>query len=275
LKAAENLFETGLSPWIFEAAEFPVSLKGTPLHIDFILRNRNENSYFVAECKRCDPSVSNWCFVKAPYVSRGAFSGRERIVRELILKKKESSVVQTGLQWITRSSDIYHLPFELKNRDKGEGHYGRGKIDEAVTQVLRGLNGLIDLAIESAKKSTKAFLNFDRSDNLYASFMPVIFTTAKLWTCACDISAGDIESGKIDIGDAKLTEKKWLFYQYGQSPALKHAYSSVRQESDISEILYLDYTRTIPIVNAAAIGDFLSDGFWKDPDDWQKDLPTR
>lgn len=274
LKAAENLYETGLSPWVFEAAEFPVSLKDTPLHIDFILRNKNESSYFVAECKRCDTSLSNWCFIKAPYVSRGASSGRERIVRELIFKKRESSVIKTGLQWITRSSEIYHLPFELKNRDKGEGHYGRGQINEAVTQVLRGLNGLIDLAIESAKKSNRAFLTFDSSDNLYASFMPVVFTTAKLWVCDCDISTGDIESGKVDIGEAKLKEKKWLYYQYGQSPALKHPYSSVRQESDISQILYLDYTRTIPIVNSAAIGDFLSDGSWKYPDDWQSDLPS-
>ncbi len=27
LKAAENLYETNRSPWLFEAAEFPVSLK--------------------------------------------------------------------------------------------------------------------------------------------------------------------------------------------------------------------------------------------------------
>lgn len=88
IKVAENCFKTGTSPWIFEVAEFPVSLKEISLHIDFILRNQYEYSYLVAECKRCDPSLSNWCFIKAPYVGRGISGKGERIVRELIFQKK-------------------------------------------------------------------------------------------------------------------------------------------------------------------------------------------
>ena len=273
LKAARNLHDTGFSPWVFEAAEFPVAINDKSLHIDFILRNKNESAYLVAECKRCDPSISNWCFVKAPYVSRSISSGGERVVRELLFKKRDSSQIRSGLQWIVRTNELYHLPFELKNREKGEGHYGRGQINEAVTQVLRGLNGIVDLAVESEMNNRRAFFKFDQRDNLYATFMPVIFTTANLWTCNSDISEADIDTGNIVLSAAKLTEKKWLFYQYSQSPDLKHSHTALRQDVDISKILYLDYTRTIPIVNAAAISDFLSNSFWQHPDDWQTDLP--
>ena len=274
LKTIESIYRTGRSPWGFEAAEFPVSLKNTPVHIDFILAHKEEYSYIIAECKRCDPSLSNWCFIKAPYVSRGPSRG-ERIVRELIIKAKGSPVIKTGLQWIVRSNEVYHLPFELRNRGKGEGQYGRGQINDSVTQVLRGLNGLIELAIESAKRGSMAFLKSDPRENLYATFMPVVFTTAKLWVSDCDISLGNIESGNIEIEESKLHEVKWLFYQYGQSPALKHSYSAVRENSDISQILYLDYTRTIPIVNASGIGEFLSDDLWHWPADWQSDIDIK
>jgi hypothetical protein len=71
LKATEKCYKASGSPWVFEAVEFPVSLQGISPHIDFILKNRNESAYLVAECKRCDPSISNWCFIKAPYISRG------------------------------------------------------------------------------------------------------------------------------------------------------------------------------------------------------------
>ena len=97
LKTAENLFKENASPWVFEASEFPVLNKKIPTHIDIILRNKHEQSFLIAECKRCDPAISNWCFVKAPYVSRKTSSGRERIVRELVFKRKVSNSAKTGL----------------------------------------------------------------------------------------------------------------------------------------------------------------------------------
>lgn len=269
LKTAEKLFEEKSSPWVFEVAEFPVLNKSIPLHIDFILRNKHEQSSLIAECKRCDPAISNWCFIKAPYVSRGTSSGRERIVRELVFKIRDTNIVKTGLQWISRSSDIYRLSFELKSKAKGEGCYGRGQINDAITQVLRGLNGMIEFAVNELTKGNHALFKEDNKGTMYASYLPVIFTTAKLWVCDCDISEADLESGKVNLDEAKLEERKWLFYQYAQSPDLKHPYSIAGLDSDISHILYSDYTRTIPIVNAEGIKEFLSDSFWTEPEDWQ------
>lgn len=269
LKAAQNYFEEKVSPWVFEVAEFPVLNRSTPLHIDFILRNKLEQSYFIAECKRCDPAISNWCFIKAPYVSRGTSSGRERLVREIVFKKRDTNIVRTGLQWIDRSSDIYRLPFELKSNNKGEGFYGRGQINDAITQVLRGFNGMIEFAVNEMKRGNLSFFKEDLLGNIYASFLPVVFTTAKLWVCDYNISDADLKSGTVDLGDANLEERKWLFYQYAQSPDLKHPYSVAGLESDLSDFLYSAYTRTIPVVNADGIREFLSSSFWTEPGDWR------
>jgi hypothetical protein len=84
LNAAKTCFEKKTSPWAFEVAEFPISINGKTVHIDFILRNTKEPFFLIAECKRSDPSLSNWCFVKAPYVSKNLAGNRERIVREVI-----------------------------------------------------------------------------------------------------------------------------------------------------------------------------------------------
>src|SRR4030043_1645904 len=78
LKKAKQLFEDGRSPWIFEPSEFPVSVQGRDVHIDFILRWYRKGMtlaeysipvYLVAECKRADPALKYWCFARAPYVS--------------------------------------------------------------------------------------------------------------------------------------------------------------------------------------------------------------
>ena len=42
------------------------SVKETPTHTDFILKNNLEPFYIVGECKRANPALLNWCFVKAP-----------------------------------------------------------------------------------------------------------------------------------------------------------------------------------------------------------------
>ena len=156
LKAADIYFKEERSPWAFEVSEFPVAVNDTPTHIDFILRNKNEPFYFIGECKRADPALSNWCFIKAPYVSRKISSG-ERIVREVVCFDPDDKYSQPkiGLDWIQRSKDIYRLAFEVKSEGKGDGKYGRGQINEATTQVLRGLNGLITFFITHFEKNKR------------------------------------------------------------------------------------------------------------------------
>jgi len=72
LRRAQELFDKGRSTWVFDVAEFPVEGTDKPIHIDFILSNRSNNVYLVIECKRVDPAVGNWCFLKLPYTRRDA-----------------------------------------------------------------------------------------------------------------------------------------------------------------------------------------------------------
>ena len=71
LKLASELYANGSSKWFFEAAEFPVQVQGLGTRIDFVLQHVDSPSfYLLAECKRVNPALSNWCFARAPFVRR-------------------------------------------------------------------------------------------------------------------------------------------------------------------------------------------------------------
>ena len=269
LKTSKKCFDDHNSPWVFEVSEFPVEINGVSTHIDFILRNTKEPFYLVAECKRADPALSNWCFVKAPFVSRMA-SGRERIVREVLVSRKASGDPPTErIDWIMRSDEIYRLAFEVKSGQKGDGKFGRGNINDAITQVLRGQNGLFNYFASKLEKTKTMPLGGSFGESKYAAFLPVIFTTAKLWVSDIDLSEADINTGKIDLPAESLVEREWLLFHYSQTPDISHALSGFSKIDELSDALYFDYTRTIPIVNAAGIQSFLSDSLWMHPEDWQ------
>jgi hypothetical protein len=270
VKAAIKYCDDQISPWGFEVAEFPVELNGTSTHIDFVLQNKNEPFFITAECKRADPAISNWCFVKSPFVSRNT-SGDERIVREVLISRKANGDPPiVDLDWIKRSENIYRLAFEVKSADKGEGKFGRGQFNDAVTQVLRGHNGLINYFASKLEKSKEMpFRRFPQENN-YAAFLPVIITTAKLWVSNVNLSEADIISGDIDFPSDGLVERDWLLYHYAQTPDISHYINSLLNIEDLSSALYLEYTKTIPIVSAAGLQSFLSDAMWRHPSDWQR-----
>ena len=270
LKASKDCVENHNSPWVFEVAEFPVEINGVSTHVDFILRNNKEPFYLAAECKRADPALSNWCFVKTPFVSR-KFGGGERIVREVLINRKASGDPPTvGLEWIMRSDEIYRLAFEVKSGEIGDGKFGRGQINDAVTQVLRGHNGLFYYFASKLEKTKSMPLGGPYGDSAYAAFLPVIFTTAKLWVSNIDLSEADLITGKIDLPSDSLEEREWLLYHYSQTPDISHELKSLTKIDELSDALYFEFTRTIPIVNAAGIQSFLSDSLWMHPEDWQR-----
>lgn len=269
LNIAERCFENKKSPWAFEVSEFPVAVNEFSTHIDFILRNKNEPFYLIAECKRANPAVANWCFVKSPYVSRKVSIG-ERIVREVISVNTDENnpKLTNSLDWIERSNDVYRLPFEVKSAEKGEAKYGRGQIADATTQVLKGLNGIVEFYVNYYNKNKELpLLRYYQASNRVA-FMPVIFTTANLWASDVNLSMTDVKDGKVDLSSVQLAPKEWIFYQYAQSPNLKHSLGNLENSEGLSDILYTDYTRTILIVRSSAIESFFSHYFWNDPYDW-------
>lgn len=257
VKAAENLYKEKKSVWLFEVAEFPVEVQGTGTHIDFILSRKqldfpnNNPCLLLAECKRVNPALSNWCFVRAPYTKSTGLSNC------LILEgigENESIIGQpifSSARIIPTSTDnFFHIDFEIKSDEIGDpSGKGRGSIKEATAQVLRGLNGFVEF-------SKKNYFWLIENKNTY--FLPVIFTTAQLWTSDCDLSLANLEKGNIDLKSANFTQRPWLYFQYNQSPSLKHSFLRPNGTFDLSTIMEFEYTRTIAVVNQSGIEEFLT-----------------
>lgn len=241
------------SRWLFEVAEFPVEVQGAGTKIDFMLRLNNTQIYIVAECKRVDPKFSNWCFVKAPYVRQDR-GGEEFFVDRVRYDKQNNMcrVTQDKLSiWVQKNA--FHIGLVVKSREKGEGGKSeKDAIEETATQVCRGVNGLINLA------GKKLDLIWSGAQNDTGSiFIPVIFTTAKLYACLCNLSSANLENGNLDISNEEISEYPFIYYQYHLSPGIKHS-ANVEQKGDrFSTVLDYEYVRTIPIVSATGIEEFL------------------
>ena len=64
INKVQELARNNESPWISPVPEFPVEVQGYGTRIDFVLRNKHHPYYLIAECKRANPSLSDWCFIK-------------------------------------------------------------------------------------------------------------------------------------------------------------------------------------------------------------------
>lgn len=261
LRRAHELNDELLSPWHFETSEFPVEVQGVPTRLDFVLSRREEAlpapiCLLVGECKRANPSLADWVFVKAPYVGRG---GTTRDVMVEYLRRDDRRLL-TGLSRLDGSDKIHHLALEVKSGAKGDsGGTGRGAIEKAATQLTRGVNGLIECLAKH-----RSYLPGD----FPVTFVPAIFTTAKVWTTDVDLAETDLVLGQIELGSAKVTEVPWLWLQYHVSPGLMHTVDrelpseSLLARKNLSGLLELEYARTIAVVGSSGIDDFLTSQRW-------------
>lgn len=248
LRRAEELAAERRSNWVFEAAEFPVGTADSPTHIDFLLRNAPSTVYLVVECKRADPAHANWCFLRAPYTRRDSLED-ELVFQEVVYQAETLVAAQPRTRHASLEST--HLGFELRTAAKGEGSGGRNAINDATAQVLRGSNGLLDHLFPEQRAY--------RGDRRSVVFVPVIFTTARLWVAKGDLSAADLTTGRLPDDWGELSSVPWLWYTYNQSSALRHRLPSVRQaQPSLSDALHAEYSRTIAIVGSDGIDTFLS-----------------
>lgn len=258
LRKIEELRSDYYFPWEYRSSEFPVGSERAGTRIDFILKHRKIPLYILAECKRANPRFSDWCFLQTPPRKR---TSQETAV-QIELVNREVGATFT-LHVIHPREGIFDLPMEIKTDLKGDAQpKGSGQaIEEAATQICRGLNGMIEFSI----KNRQAF-----SENNYVGFLPVIFTTAKLYISTADISDSDLESGNLPLSSINHEERSWLFFHYTQSPGLKHSVYSMSKATDLEDIRYQEYVRTIPIVNALGIDQFLNYGCLRSDLSWWK-----
>lgn len=243
--------------WRFLMSEFPVkSEKGT--RIDFVLeraaRSRSYKRLFlVAECKRANPATANWCFVKSPYPHRGVWGSTEYVhlecVKKTVVSDAFGGLIAGGVK-ANSDRQAYHLAFSLRTNEKGDesGQGGRqNEIEDAMGQALRGSNGFV--------------MHLDRyphllEDKEQVGILPVIFTTANLYTSDVKLDEAELATGKLTGGN--LTREAWVMCQYSMSPGLKHTGISGNAPGDLVELYQIEYIRTVPVVSVDGIHNFMA-----------------
>ena len=252
IKAAGGLYSNHKSLWSFEAAEVPVEAQGASTRIDFVMQRRNRSGdetspfYIIGECKRANPSLSNWCFAKAPYVGRNR--NHEPYIIENVNVNGNAFQGARGKSYSV-ADEAYHIAVEVRANAKGDpSGSGRGAIEQAVAQVCRGLNGFVRTLPSVVKQ---------KGIGIQVDLLPVVFTTAELFVSDADLSAADLASGDIDLGNYGFEPRPWIVLQYHMSPGLKHGIFALPQIGDLSEFMDFEYIRSIPIVNPKGVEAFL------------------
>ena len=117
------------------------------------------------------------------------------------------------------------------------------------------MNGLIQFMGRNGQLLQPGTENLPGSDGKV--LIPVIFTTAALHVCNCDLSSAEIKDGRLNISQASLTDEPWVYFQYHLSPGIKHTARRAEDFYTIETALDGEYIRTIPIVSACGIDRFL------------------
>ena len=269
IEEARKLFEStpSRSRFVPQAAEFPVVIQGEATSIDFVLKHAESHFFLACECKRANPALADWCFLRTPFVRPGA-SDKSLVVDGLATHERPD--VDANLRSVVRRRSeefqTAHIALEVKRGDvKGDAVGGsRGAIDVAATQVMRGLNGLIEFA---RSRLELCFGTNPPHGTQTVVFLPVIFTTAAIFFCDVDLSTTELASGRVDLTGARFERCDWLALQYHQTPNLKHSASVIgpRPGRTLGEVLETEFIRTIPIVSPDGIGSFLR---WASDLDW-------
>lgn len=258
LREAQRLADTRKSKWQFSVSEFPVEVQGLGTKIDFILMRGTYPLWradMICECKRANPAKSNWCFIRAPYVHRGYPSTKHtyRILESAVLSPKgELRVYAKGE---ISAAETGHVGLAVTSTEKGDARPGtnyRTQLEDAATQVMRGVNGYIEKLA-----SNPQLMNPTEEQDSIALFVPTIFTTATLWVSHSDLASANLETGTVDISLAAFERVPWLWYQYNVSPGLKHSRTGVERKGKLEDVMQEEYIRSIAVVSAGGIPDFL------------------
>lgn len=233
-------------PWFRVVSEFPVAVAQASTKIDFILQHRDRSVFLTCECKRVNPAFCDWFFARAPFVRRGG--NIDHLVAECVRYNPIEEFRASGSRFDTISHKPYHIAIEVKSGQKGDPIGGSGKaIEQAATQVCTGLNGFVEYFRSNSHDPRQQELDF--------TIIPVIFTTARLFTTSDNIGKASLATGEIELND--VSETPWLLYQYHLSPDLKHGAQHILHPKELGKVLEGEFIRTIAVVSSAGIESFL------------------
>ena len=251
--------------WYPVAQEVPVEVRGESTRIDFVLERARTKIFLVCECKRANPALSRWCFARARIVDRPAGRDRqviaERVARtvkpnSLIFNSGDKARVATVSAGALRvaAADIFHHGVAVRTGQRGDERSESGdEIERAVSQVLRGTNGLVQLLQdrpELVEESQPWFIS------------AVVFTTAELFTSDVELEKASRTTGEANWEGAAFRAVPWLAMNYNLSPGIKHTAQPENEHTSLAAIVHHEYTRTVFIVGPDGIRSFL---------DWSSD----
>lgn len=239
-----QLVEKSSSQWSLAAIEFPVQAGKFGTRIDFVLEAHRSPYWLVGECKRVNPAFSEWFFLKAPHVRR---DHEERyVVEEIHLHHHEMFARGVSLR-AGREELMFHTAYAAPIDAKGDGPPGHNAVEDAAGQACKGMNGLANLL-----KSNRGLLG-EQNKRIV---VPVIFTTANLFSCELPVAQVDLPSGEVAPEKLNVVAQPFVFYQYHLSPELAHDVMRVGAAPGLSPLLADAFIRTIAIVNASGIETF-------------------
>jgi len=145
----------------------------------------------VVECKRVDPNLGRWAFVRTPF-GYGAESFDYGVYD--VLEVPESAVTARISAALLKHPHVpapFGLAFELRTEQKGDGIGGRNDaVSQAITQVLKAAVGLFLKCRETLRAGRRVIV------------VPLILTTAELWVSQVQLTRSDLSTGKVEGTDA-------------------------------------------------------------------------
>lgn len=94
------------------------------------------------------------------------------------------------------------------------------------------------------------------ADEERVGILPVIFTTANLYTSDLKLYGAELETRKVTGGS--LAHSRWVMYQYAMSPGLKRGAASNSFAADPVELYQCEYVRAVPVVSVEAILEIMT-----------------
>jgi hypothetical protein len=247
LRRGEDCYRAGKSRWYFSVAELPVEVRGSHTRVDFVLEHRDQPWLLVAECKRVNPALASWCFAKAPYWRRDHHT--DPLTVEVVHRSSFPPAFIARPATLAPVASAVHVFVEAPTPQIGDsGHAGRGAIEAACTQVTRSAQGLVEFFADSPGQLPEGQQRF---------LLPVVFTTAALWLLQTDLSTADVETGLLPQTVVAVSVP-WVWLQYPVSKGIQHTKQNPQATYRLGEALEKLYVRTIAVVSAPAVEDFLS-----------------
>jgi hypothetical protein len=192
--------------WYLEAAEFAGELGPRVFHIDGVLqcRPRYQPELILAavECKRADPALSRWCFIRNSAVRGHSLRRRPIVDRYSIPEPHVIAPKIIGAQAcvsVATNELMYQLGVELKTNKTGS-QVGRS-LNDALTQASLGAAGLVGRLAEWGQAGGFAYV------------IPVIATTAELLVTNSDLAQANIETGDLRTGSLQTQTVPWLWFE--------------------------------------------------------------